>query len=273
MEGLFNDEFSSLKSLFLLTQTRLNMNFNMTSFFDSTYLKTKEQSGLSDQEEKQVVKSFVLEAVEHNFKLVMIRSNHVALAKEIIADKGSNVLVGTVIDFPNGSSSTENKLDEISNAINLGADDIDVVINYELFKKGRSDYIDNQVKACTALCLSNNKTIKWIIESAALSDNEIIDICQLIRDVVIDNFGQNNAHNVFVKSSTGFYFSPDSAPNGATVSAIKLMLDNSSPLPVKASGGIRNIEDFKTMVDLGVKRIGTSSAVSILHGKESDSNY
>lgn len=249
------------------------MNFNITSFFDSTYLKTKEQSGLSDQEEKQVVKSFVLEAVEHRFKLVMIRSSHIAFAKEIIADNGSNVLVGTVIDFPNGNSSIESKLDEIKSAISLGADDIDVVIDYNRFKKGDNNYIINQVKECTALCLSNNKTIKWIIESAALSDNEIIEICQLIRDVVIDNFGQNNTHNVFVKSSTGFYVSPDSAPNGATVSAIKLMLDNSSPLPVKASGGIRNIEDFKTMVDLGVKRIGTSSALSILQGKQSDSNY
>jgi len=249
------------------------MNFNITSFFDSTYLKTKEQSGLSDKEEKQVVKSFVLEAVDYRFKLVMIRLNHIAFVKEIIADNDSNVLVGTVIDFPNGNSSTESKLDEISKAIDLGADDIDVVIDYNRFKKGENDYIVNQVKECTALCLFNNKTIKWIIESAALIDNEIIDICQLIRDVVIDNFGQNNAHNVFVKSSTGFYISPGSATNGATVSAIKLMLDNSSPLPVKASGGIRNIVDFKTMVDLGVKRIGTSSALSILHGKQSDSNY
>ncbi|MDC3103977.1 deoxyribose-phosphate aldolase, partial [Flavobacteriales bacterium] len=205
--------------------------------------------------------------------LVMIRSNHIAFAKAIIADNGSNVLVGTVIDFPSGNSSTECKLDEISTAINLGADDIDVVIDYNRFKKGDKDYITNQVKECTALCLSNNKTIKWIIESAALSDYEIIDICQLIRNIVIDNFDKNNAHNVFVKSSTGFYVSPDSAPNGATVSAIKLMLDNSSPLSVKASGGIRNIEDFKKMVDLGVKRIGTSSALSILHGKQSDSNY
>ena len=76
-----------------------------------------------------------------------------------------------------------------------------------------------------------------------------------------------------MKSSTGFYVSPQSAPNGATISDIKLMLDNSSPLPVKASGGIRNIQDFKAMVDLGVKRIGTSSAFSILKGKQSDSNY
>ena len=249
------------------------MNIDITSFFDSTYLKTKEQLGLSEQEEKQIVNSFVLEAVEHRFKLVMIRSNHIAFAKALIADNSSNVLVGTVVDFPYGNLSTESKLDEISIAINLGADDIDVVIDYNRFKKGDNSYIINQVNECTALCLSNNKTIKWIIESAALSNNEIINICQLIRDTIIDNFGQNNAQNVFVKSSTGFYVSSDSAPNGATVSAIKLMLDNSSPLPVKASGGIRDIEDFKKMVDLGVKRIGTSSALSILRSKQSDSNY
>lgn len=249
------------------------MSFYISSFFDSTYLKTKEQSGLSDQEEIQFIKSFVLEAIECHFKLVMIRLIHIPLVKEIIANNDSNVLVGTVIDFPNGDSSTENKIDEITKAINLGADDIDVVINYELFKKGNYDYIINQVKECTSLCLSNNKTIKWIIESAALSDNEIIDICQLIRDAVLNNFGLDNSLNVFIKSSTGFYVSPPLAPNGATISAIKLMLDNSSPLPVKASGGIRNFEDFKTMVDLGVKRIGTSSALSILKGEQSDSNY
>ena len=111
------------------------MKYNITSFFDSTYLKTKEQLGLSDQEEKQVVKSFVLEAIEYRFKLVMIHSNHIAFAKAIIADNGSNILVGTVIDFPSGNSSTESKLDEISIAINLGADDIDVVIDYESFQK------------------------------------------------------------------------------------------------------------------------------------------
>ena len=243
------------------------------NFIDSTYLKTKKQSGLTEEEEKKFIKSFVLDAIEYRFKLVMVRSEHITFAKKIIDDNSSNVLVGTVIDFPSGNLSTEGKLDEISKAINLGADDIDVVINYDLFKKGDYVYIVNQVKECTALCLSNNKTIKWIIESAALSNNSIIEICQLIRDVVIENFGQINAHNVFVKSSTGFYVSPDSASNGATVSAIKLMLDNSSPLPVKASGGIRNIKDFKTMVDLGVKRIGTSSAISIIQGKQSDSNY
>ena len=76
------------------------MSFNISSFFDSTYLKTKEQSGLSDQEEMQFIKSFVLEAVEYRFKLVMIRSIHIRFVKEIIAKHDSNVLVGTVVDFP-----------------------------------------------------------------------------------------------------------------------------------------------------------------------------
>jgi deoxyribose-phosphate aldolase len=249
------------------------MNFKMVDFFDSTYLKTKEQANITSEEDKQCVEAVVLEAIEHQFKLVMIRSSHIAFAKEIIAENKSNVLVGTVIDFPNGISSTESKLDEIQLAINLGADDIDVVINYNRFIQSDKDYIANEIKECTALCLSNNKTIKWIIESAALSDNEIIGICQIIRGVVLENFDKTKSLDVFVKSSTGFYISPNSEPNGATVSAIKLMIQHSSPLPVKASGGIRSAEDFNTMINLGVKRIGTSSALAILQGKHSNSNY
>ena len=131
-------------------------------------------------------------------------------------------------------------------------------------------------KGCGKTHLSNilKKKINSVkIVQAKDIDNEKAFILENLDCLIIDNFDQNNAHNVFVKSSTGFYVSPDSVPNGATVSAIKLMLDNSSPLPVKASGGIRNIEDFKIMIDLGVKRIGTSSALSILHAKQSDSNY
>lgn len=249
------------------------MNSKMVNFFDSTYLKTEEQANISSEEDKQCVEAVVLEAIEHQFKLVMIRSTHISMAKQIIVAKNSQLIVGTVIDFPNGTSSTESKLEEIQSAIDLGADDIDVVINYNRFIQVDKDYIANEVKECTALCLSNNKTIKWIIESAALSDNEIIGICQLIRDIVLENFEKTKSQDVFVKSSTGFYVSPNSEPNGATVSAIKLMIEHSFPLPVKASGGIRNAEDFNTMIDLGVKRIGTSSALAILQGKHSNSNY
>lgn len=249
------------------------MNSQMVSFFDSTYLKTKEQANISDEKYKQCVESTVLEAIEYHFKLVMIRSKHIVFAKQIIESNASNVLVGTVIDFPTGEASTQTKLKEIQSAIELGADDIDVVINYKQFIDGGSEDIAEEVKSCTALCLDHNKTIKWIIESAALNDNQIETICQLIRDVVLENFGANKAQYIFVKSSTGFFISPDSKPNGATVSAIKIMLENASPLPVKASGGIRNTTDFNTMVELGVKRIGTSSALAILQGVHSNSNY
>lgn len=249
------------------------MSSNIVSFFDSTYLKTYKQASISQEEEKERIKSFVLEAIEHDFKLVMIRANHISFAKQIIAANASDVLVGTVIDFPNGDSNTESKLKEIQAAIALEADDIDVVINYNSFVKGDTDYIVQEVKRCTSLCIENNKTIKWIIESAALNDDQIIRICQLIKEVVIQNFGLENAKHVFVKSSTGFYKTSNSKPNGATKDSIKLMLEHSTPLPVKASGGIRNLTDFKAMIDLGVKRVGTSSALAILQGKKSDSSY
>ena len=78
---------------------------------------------------------------------------------------------------------------------------------------------------------------------------------------------------VFVKSSTGFYPTENGAPNGATVPAIKLMIENSFPLPVKAAGGVRTYEEAVEMIKIGVKRIGTSSALAIASGQESDSNY
>ena len=249
------------------------MCFDMVSFFDSTFLKTKEDSGFSEEEYLSHIQSFVMEAIDYKFKLVMIRANYIVFAKEIISKNNSNVLVGTVIDFPDGISSTNSKLDEIKIAINLGADDIDVVVDYIRFKEGDYDYIVDQVKKCTDLCFLHNKTIKWIIESAALSEIEIIDLCKLIRNVVLNNFNENYFQNIFIKSSTGYYKCPNSKPNGATVSAIKLMVKNSFPLAVKASGGVRSVKDFNQMINLGVKRIGTSSSLSILKSKQSYSNY
>ena len=79
------------------------MNSKMVNFFDSTYLKTKEQANISSEEDIHCIKSVVLEAIEHQFKLVMIRSGHISFARQIIAAKNSQVLVGTVIDFPSGT--------------------------------------------------------------------------------------------------------------------------------------------------------------------------
>ena len=90
---------------------------------------------------------------------------------------------------------------------------------------------------------------------------------------MISNFKENQYDNVFVKSSTGFYQTQNNLPNGATIHTIKIMLENSFPLPVKAAGGVRNYEEAIEMIKLGVKRIGTSSAKAIVEGLDSKNGY
>jgi len=249
------------------------MKQNIASFFDSTYLSTAQQLNITEEENLEKVKQVVLEAIEHQFKLVMLRQNHLAEAKRMIDEKNSQVLLGTVIDFPLGQSSCKDKLKEIQCAINSQADDIDVVVDYNRFKDGHISDIKQQVFECTKLCLNNGKTIKWIIESGALTDEEIINICYLIKDTVIQNFGVKSAHMVFVKSSTGFHSLPNGQCSGATLDSIRLMLKHAWPLAVKASGGIRNYQDFEAIISAGVKRVGTSSALKIVQGESTITDY
>ena len=162
----------------------------INQFLDATYLKTATQAAISEQENLLKVIQLVEEAIEYNYKLIMIRSNYISTVKRLLADAKSNVLIGTVIDFPYGNSSLEIKLEEALNAINLGADELDFVINYKAFKEGNMKLITNEVINCVALCLKYNKVTKFIIEVAALSNEEIIVISQLIKQVVLDNFGE-----------------------------------------------------------------------------------
>lgn len=246
---------------------------NIKQYLDSTYLKTAEQSLITEEENIQIVESFVLEAIKEKFKLVMIRPEYVGLAKKIIASFQSDLLVGTVIDFPKGNSKTEKKCEEALVAINNEVDDLDFVIDYETFKNGNVNHVKNQVYECTKLGLNSNKTVKWIIETAALNNHEIVQITALIKNCVISNFKESQYEKVFVKSSTGFYVTQDGSPNGATPQVIKLMIENAFPLPVKASGGIKSYEDAIQMIHLGVKRIGTSSAKQIANNEISTSDY
>ena len=110
----------------------------------------------------------------------------------------------------------EEKLKEAQKAIDLGVDDLDYVVNYEAFKKGDIALIKEETFKGTELGLKNNKIVKWIIEVAALSNEQIASISRLIKKVVIDNFGEEKAQKVFVKSSTGFYKTEEGKPNGAT---------------------------------------------------------
>ncbi|MDN3674830.1 deoxyribose-phosphate aldolase [Flavobacterium branchiarum] len=246
---------------------------NIRQYLDSTYLKTATQANLSEAENTQVVKSFIEEAIVEQFKLIMIRPDQVSLAKQIISDAKSNLLIGTVIDFPEGKSSLEEKLAEANKAIRDGANELDFVCNYEAFKNGEIDLVKNEILQCTLLGLTNSKVVKWIIEVAALSDKEIIQLSALIKNIVIQNFEENQYSSVFVKSSTGFYKTEHNKPNGATVPSILMMLENASPLPVKAAGGVRTYEEAVEMIKLGVKRIGTSNAKAIADREISNNEY
>jgi deoxyribose-phosphate aldolase len=246
---------------------------NIRSYLDSTYLKTPEQAGLSVSENREVVRRFVSEAIAEKFKLIMIRPDMVRMAKEMVADARSGVLVGTVIDFPEGTSDIDSKLKEAAQAIEDGADDLDFVCNYSAFINGDIDKVREEVLRGTTLGVEKGKTVKWIIEVAALQPEEIIKLSALIKNCVVSNFKEEVYESVFVKSSTGFYKTDNGSPNGATIPAIKMMLDNASPLQIKAAGGVRNYEEAVEMIRLGVKRIGTSAAKAIADGSKTDGGY
>ncbi len=240
---------------------------NIANYLDSTYLKTAEQADISLVETKQNVIELIEDAIIKNFKLVMLRSEYVSLAKRLIQDADSDVLVGTVIGFHEGTITTNKKLQEAQKAIDNNVDELDYVVNYQAFKKGQINLVKAEVFKGTKIALENNKVVKWIIEIAALTTDQIIGITQLIRDIVLDNFGEEKAQYVFVKSSTGFYKTTEGKPNGATFEAMKIIVENMKPLQLKAAGGVCNYEDAIKMVEMGVTRIGTSSAKKIVEGK------
>jgi deoxyribose-phosphate aldolase len=246
---------------------------NIKKYLDSTYLKTNSQAGLSENDNEVVAQGFIQEAIDEDFKLIMIRPDRVALAKKMITAANSKVLIGTVIDFPEGISSIEKKLEEAFQCVQNGTDELDYVCNYNAFKSGDITLVKEEILKGTQLGLNNNKVVKWIIEVAALNDLQIAQLSALIKNVIVTNFKEENYNSVFVKSSTGFYKTENNLPNGATVPSIKIMLENACPLPVKAAGGVRTYDEAVEMVNLGVKRIGTSGAKAIANGEESSSQY
>lgn len=236
----------------------------LKQYLDATYLKLPEQAGLTEDQNNKVVKDFIQECIDEQYQLVMIRPDQVPIARQIINEQHSKVLVGTVIGFPEGTYSLEEKLAEAKKAIEDGADELDFVCNYKAFKQGDVALVKKEILEGTQLGLSHHKVVKWIIEVAALNATEIMKISALIKNVVIANFKENQYSQVFVKSSTGFYPTTHGKPNGATFETIHWMLENASPLPVKAAGGVKTYEDAVEMIRMGVQRIGTSSAKSIV---------
>lgn len=244
---------------------------NIAQYLDSTYLKTPVQSGLSDEETLKKDKDLTQEAIDNGIFAVMIRPDYVSEIKQFVKEKNSNVVVGTVIGFHEGTYSIDEKIAEASKAIDDGADELDFVINYNAYLKGDLDLVKEEFVKCTKLCMQHHKTAKWIIEIAALHDEQIADLTKNISNWAEENFSENDLSKIFVKSSTGFYETTGGKPNGATFEGIKIMLDNAGKLPVKAAGGVRTPEDAEKMISMGVKRIGTSSALALIKNQSASS--
>lgn len=246
---------------------------NIAEYLDSTYLKTPLQAGISEDETLRKVKDLAQEAINHHLFAVMIRPDYVSEIRKYILERNSDVVLGTVIGFHEGTYSLDEKLKEASKAIKDGADELDFVINYSEYLKRNLEYVREEFLKCTRLCIQNQKVAKWIIEIAALSDEQIADLTKNISNWAEENFSDNDLSKIFVKSSTGFYETKDGKPNGATFEGIKIMLDNAGKLPVKAAGGVRTPEDAEKMINLGVKRIGTSSALALIKDESSSEAY
>ena len=218
----------------------------INKFIDHTLLKA---FATSDE-----IRKLCEEAKKYNFKSVCVNPVNVALAKECL--EGSDVLVCTVIGLPLGANTKEIKAFETIDAIKNGADEVDMVINIGKAKEHNYKYIEDEIKMVVAA--SAGKTTKVIIETCYLNDEEKINCC----------LAAKNAKATFVKTSTGF------GTSGATASDIRLMRETVGPdMGVKASGGIRNLDDLKLMVENGATRIGASSGVAIMENSSSKNEY
>ena len=268
MENFIKEDINRINELMRLTEED-----NVGDYIDSTYLKTSDQAGVSDDETNRLVAKTIKDAMDHNMKLVMIRPEFVSLADQMIKEYDSDLLVGTVIGFPNGDNSLGEKFDEAIQAIEDGVDELDYVVNYKAFKNGDLDTVMKEVSEGTAIGIDDGLVVKWIIESAALNNEEITALTKLISKIVVETVGEQKARNVFVKTSTGFYKPKDGSSGGATVDAVSIMSANAGPLSVKASGGIYSREDLDNMIDAGASRVGTSAGLEIIRGETSNTDY
>lgn len=186
------------------------------------------------------------EAKEYNFKSVCINPQYVKLCKELL--KNTETEVCTVIGFPLGANTMEIKVKEAEQAIEDGASEIDMVINISKLKDKDYDYVLDEIKQIVDLA-GENIIVKVIIETCLLEDFEKEKAAQLIMEAGAD----------FVKTSTGF------SKSGADVNDIKLLKKVvGDKIKIKASGGIRNFEAAKEMIDAGADRIGASSGIKIV---------
>ena len=207
--------------------------------------KTIDHSTLGPAMTLDEVKAGCEVALKYDVASVCCKPADVKFVAEIL--KGSDVLVGTVVGFPHGSSTTASKVFETKEAGASGAVEIDVVINIGHLKSGKTKEVQDEIAAVVVAAAGNQ--VKVILENAYLTDDEKITACKLVEAA--------GAH--YVKTSTGF------APTGATLADVKLMRASCSPkVKVKSAGGVKTLDQLLEFLDAGIDRSGSSSTASIL---------
>ncbi len=192
----------------------------------------------------QEIKQICEDAMTYQTASVCIPPSFVKQAKEYVGDR---MAVCTVIGFPNGYNTTEVKKAETEDAIQKGADEIDMVINLGWVKEQRFDLIEEEIRVLKEAC--GEKILKVIIETCLLSEEEKIKMCEVVTKAGAD----------FIKTSTGF------STRGATLEDIELFAKHvGSGVKIKAAGGIASFEDGEAFIKAGASRLGTSRLIKLM---------
>jgi len=199
------------------------------------------------------IKGICDDGMRYNCASVCIPASFVKQAKEYTGDK---LAICTVIGFPNGYATTAAKCFMASDAVDNGADEVDMVINIGWAKEGKWAEITQEIAAIKAAC--KGKLLKVIIETCLLTDEEKIHLCKCVSDSGAD----------YIKTSTGF------STAGATFHDVELFAAHVAPhVKIKAAGGISSLEDAEKFIQLGASRLGTSRIVKIAKGMKNDGSY
>ncbi|MBR2366335.1 MAG: deoxyribose-phosphate aldolase [Oscillospiraceae bacterium] len=190
------------------------------------------------------------DAVQYGTASVCIPASYVKQAKQYLGDR---MAVCTVIGFPNGYATTAAKVFETEDAVNNGADEIDMVINVGWVKDQKWDELLSEIRAIRAACAG--RILKVIIETCLLTDDEKIELCRIVSESGAD----------YIKTSTGF------STGGATFADIELFAKHvAKHVKIKAAGGISSMEDAQKFLELGASRLGTSRVVKIVKQTETE---
>lgn len=217
----------------------------LNSYIDHTNLKNTSL--------KEDIKKLCDEAIKYHFASVCVFPCYVRLASELL--EGSNVQVGTVVGFPHGMNTPAVKVYEAIDAIENGADEIDMVINISALKNKDYEYVKSEIEEIRDAI--DGKVLKVIIETCLLTKEEIIKMTEICNETYVN----------FIKTSTGF------SESGAKVEDIELINKyRNNILEIKASGGIKDYEMASMMIEAGATRIGTSSGVKIITSESNNDN-